>query len=99
MSFTFLNQLPSPEEIKRDFPFPEKLQALKKERDRMISDVITGKDDRFLVIIGPCSADNEDSVCDYVSRLTPIQEKVADKLILIPRVYTHKPRTLSLIHI
>ena len=93
MSFTFLNQLPSPEEIKRDFPFPEKLQALKKERDRMISDVITGKDDRFLVIIGPCSADNEDSVCDYVSRLTPIQEKVADKLILIPRVYTNKPRT------
>ena len=59
----------------------------------MISDVITGKDSRFLVIIGPCSADNEDSVCDYVSRLTKIQEDVKDQLIIIPRVYTNKPRT------
>lgn len=56
----------------------------------MISDVITGKDDRFLVIIGPCSADREDAVCDYVSRLTKIQEDVADRLIIIPRVYTNK---------
>lgn len=73
MSFTFLNQLPSPAEIKRDFPLSEELKQLKKERDAMISDVITGKDDRFLVIIGPCSADREDAVCDYVSRLTKIQ--------------------------
>lgn len=93
MSFSFLNRLPSPDEIKRDFPFPAELQAIKKKRDAAISNVITGKDDRFLVIIGPCSADNEDSVCDYVSRLTSIQEDVADKLILIPRVYTNKPRT------
>ena len=68
MSFIFLNQLPSPAEIKRDFPLSEELKQLKKERDAMISDVITGKDDRFLVIIGPCSADREDAVCDYVSR-------------------------------
>lgn len=93
MSFTFLNQLPSPAEIKRDFPLSEELKQLKKERDAMISDVITGKDDRFLVIIGPCSADREDAVCDYVSRLTKIQENVADRLIIIPRVYTNKPRT------
>ncbi len=93
MSFTFLNQLPTPAEIKRDFPFPEKLQQLKKERDAAISDVITGTDDHLLVIIGPCSADNEDAVCDYVSRLTAVQEKVRDRLILIPRVYTNKPRT------
>lgn len=93
MSFTFLNQLPSPAEIKRDFPLSEELKQLKKERDAMISDVITGKDDRFLVIIGPCSADREDAVCDYVSRLTKIQEDVADRLIIIPRVYTNKPRT------
>ncbi|MDD6307410.1 MAG: 3-deoxy-7-phosphoheptulonate synthase, partial [Clostridiales bacterium] len=93
MSFTFLNQLPSPEEIKKNYPLSPELAALKKKRDAMISDVITGKDDRFIVIIGPCSADNEDSVCDYVSRLTAIQEKVADKLIIIPRVYTNKPRT------
>lgn len=78
---------------KRDFPLSEELKQLKKERDAMISDVITGKDDRFLVIIGPCSADREDAVCDYVSRLTKIQEDVADRLIIIPRVYTNKPRT------
>lgn len=91
--FYILNQLPSPAEIKRDFPLSEELKQLKKERDAMISDVITGKDDRFLVIIGPCSADREDAVCDYVSRLTKIQEDVADRLIIIPRVYTNKPRT------
>ena len=93
MSFTFLNQLPSPAEIKRDFPLSEELKQLKKERDAMISDVITGKDDRFLVIIGPCSADSEEPVCDYVSRLTKIAEDVKDRLIIIPRVYTNKPRT------
>ena len=93
MSFTFLNQLPSPADIKRDYPLPAGLQELKKQRDAAVGAVITGQDDRFLVIIGPCSADNEDSVCDYTSRLTKIQEDVADKLILIPRVYTNKPRT------
>ncbi len=93
MSFTFLNQLPTPAEIKRDYPFPKQLQELKKERDTAISRVITGQDDHLLVIIGPCSADNEDAVCDYVSRLTAVQEKVRDRLILIPRVYTNKPRT------
>ena len=69
------------------------MQELKKQRDAEISNVIKGLDNRFLVIIGPCSADNEDSVCDYVSRLTSIQEDVKDKLIIIPRVYTNKPRT------
>lgn len=93
MSFTFLNQLPTPDEIKRDYPLSPELKELKRQRDAMISDVITGKDSRFLVIIGPCSADNEDSVCDYVSRLTKIQEDVKDQLIIIPRVYTNKPRT------
>lgn len=93
MSFHFLNQLPTPAEIKRDYPLPQKLQELKKERDTAISNVITGKDDRFLVIIGPCSADNEDSVCDYINRLTPIQEDLKDRLIIIPRIYTNKPRT------
>lgn len=93
MSFTFLNQLPTPDEIKRDYPLSPELKELKRQRNAMISDVITGKDSRFLVIIGPCSADNEDSVCDYVSRLTKIQEDVKDQLIIIPRVYTNKPRT------
>ena len=93
MSFTFLNELPTPAEIKKEYPLSDALKALKKKRDEEISNVIRGKDDRFLVIIGPCSADNADSVCDYVSRLTSIQEDVKDKLILIPRVYTNKPRT------
>ncbi|MCI5621214.1 MAG: 3-deoxy-7-phosphoheptulonate synthase [Lachnospiraceae bacterium] len=93
MSFKFLDQLPSPADIIKEYPLPEKLIQIKKERDAAIRDVLTGKDDRFLVIIGPCSADSEDPVCDYVSRLTKIAEDVKDRLILIPRVYTNKPRT------
>lgn len=93
MSFQYLNQLPSPEEIVREYPLPEKLAQLKKQRDAEIRDVLTGKDDRFLVIIGPCSADSEEPVIDYVSRLTKVAEDVKDRLIIIPRVYTNKPRT------
>ncbi|WP_026892205.1 3-deoxy-7-phosphoheptulonate synthase [Lacrimispora aerotolerans] len=93
MGFQYINNLPSPEEIKDRFPLPAEFKALKQERDQAISDVFTGKSDKFLVIIGPCSADNEDSVSDYVNRLTKVQEKTKDRLILIPRIYTNKPRT------
>ena len=93
MSFEFVKKLPTPSEIKEQYPVPEKLVALKKERDQEIRDVLTGKSNKFLVIIGPCSADNEDAVCDYVSRLAKVNEKVKDNLILIPRIYTNKPRT------
>ncbi|TCL58409.1 3-deoxy-D-arabinoheptulosonate-7-phosphate synthase [Kineothrix alysoides] len=93
MSFEFVQKLPTPDEIREQFPVPEKLSELKKERDAEIRDVITGKSNKFLVIIGPCSADNEDAVCEYVSRLAKVNEKVKDKLILIPRIYTNKPRT------
>ena len=93
MSFTFVKELPTPNVIKEMYPFPASLAELKKTRDQMISDVILGRDDRFLLIIGPCSADREDAVCDYVSRLTTVQEKVKDRIIIIPRVYTNKPRT------
>ena len=93
MSFEFVKKLPTPSEIRAQYPVPEKLAKLKEERDREIRDVITGKSNKFLVIIGPCSADNEDAVCEYVSRLAKVNEKVKDKLILIPRVYTNKPRT------
>ena len=93
MSFKLVNELPSPAEILEQFPLPEKLAVLKAERDEEIKKVITGESNKFLVIIGPCSADREDAVCDYVSRLTKIQEDVADRLIIIPRVYTNKPRT------
>ncbi len=93
MSFEFIKLLPTPEEIRKQFPVPAELVQLKKERDREIRDVITGKSNKFLVIIGPCSADNEDAVCDYVVRLSKINDRVKDKLILIPRIYTNKPRT------
>ncbi len=93
MSFKFLNQLPSPEEIKKQYPLSKELAELKASRDKMVNDIIASKDDRFLLIIGPCSADNEDSVCDYVSRLTKIQDDVKDKVVIVPRIYTNKPRT------
>lgn len=93
MGFQYVNNLPSPEEIKERFPLPAEFKALKIERDQAISDVLTGKSDKFLVIIGPCSADNEESVSDYVNRLVKVQEKTKDRLILIPRIYTNKPRT------
>ena len=93
MSFEFIRKLPTPDEIRKEYPMPEKLVRLKEERDQEIRDVITGKSNKFLVIIGPCSADNEDAVCDYISRLARINEAVKDKLILIPRIYTNKPRT------
>lgn len=93
MSFEYIQKLPTPDEIRDRFPLTKELAAVKAERDKMISDVFTGKSDKFLVIIGPCSADNEDSVCEYVTRLGKVNEKVKDKLILIPRIYTNKPRT------
>ena len=93
MSFEFVKKLPTPDEIRGEYPLPPELVKIKEARDAEITDVITGKSDKFLVIIGPCSADNEDSVCDYINRLAKVNEKVKDKLILIPRIYTNKPRT------
>ena len=93
MSVQYIQQLPSPEEIRDEFPLSKSLADIKKERDKEIADVLTGKSNKFLVIVGPCSADNEDAVCDYVSRLAKVNDKVKDKLILVPRIYTNKPRT------
>ncbi|MCR5031349.1 MAG: 3-deoxy-7-phosphoheptulonate synthase [Lachnospiraceae bacterium] len=93
MAFTFKSKLPTPEEIRQELPIPAEIQEIKKQRDQEISDVITGKSNKFLVIIGPCSADNEDAVCEYISRLAKVNEQVKDEIILIPRIYTNKPRT------
>lgn len=93
MSFEYIKVLPSPEEIIERMPLSEKGKKIKEERDLMIRRVFEGKDDRFILIIGPCSADNEDSVLDYVHRLALIQKEVEDKIIIIPRIYTNKPRT------
>ncbi len=93
MSFEFISKLPVPAVIKEQFPMPAELKKVKAERDEEIRRVFTGEDDRFLVIIGPCSADRVDAVCEYISRLAKLQERVKDRLILIPRIYTNKPRT------
>ena len=90
---TFIRKLPIPMEIKERYPLTKSVTKIKLERDEEIAKVFKGESDKFLLIIGPCSADNEDSVMDYISRLAKVQEKVKDRLILIPRIYTNKPRT------
>ena len=90
---TFIRKLPIPMEIKAQYPLSEEITAIKKGRDREISDVFRGESDKFLLIIGPCSADNEEAAMDYACRLAKVQEQVKDRLILIPRIYTNKPRT------
>ena len=93
MSFKFVKQLPTPDEVKEQITVSEKLKKVKAARDIMIQDIFTGKSDKFLVIVGPCSADNEESVCEYTNRLARLQEKVEERLVLVPRIYTNKPRT------
>ncbi len=93
MGIKYISNLPSPEEIIAKYPLREDLKEKKKEFDKAIVDVFTGKSDKFLAVIGPCSADNEDSVLDYVTRLAKVADEIKDKIIVIPRVYTNKPRT------
>lgn len=93
MGMEFLRKLPIPKNIKEQFPLPDRFKALKEKRDNEIRDILSGKSDKLLLIIGPCSADCEDSVLDYISRLRKVQDKVSDKLLIIPRIYTNKPRT------
>ncbi len=93
MNMNFKRKLPIPMEIKEQYPITYKLEQMKEKRDNEIKDIFEGKDDRFILIIGPCSADNDDSVIDYISRLRGVQEKVSDKILIIPRIYTNKPRT------
>ena len=93
MSFNFEKRLPTPSEIREQYPLSPHAVSVKTARDKEIAKVFTGESDKFLVIVGPCSADNEDAVCEYVGRLAKVADKVSDKLIIIPRVYTNKPRT------
>ena len=93
MGIKYISNLPSPEEIIAKYPLREDLKEKKKEFDKTVADIFTGKSDKFLAIIGPCSADNEDSVLDYVMRLAKVADEIKDKVIVIPRVYTNKPRT------
>lgn len=93
MGFQFVTKLPTPAEIRAQYPVPERLEKIKEARDAEIKKIFTGESDRFLVIIGPCSADNADAVCEYIGRLAKVQDKVGDRLLLVPRIYTNKPRT------
>ena len=86
-------KIPEPEEIKAMVPLPENLKKIKAERDRLITDVITGNSKKLLVIVGPCSAHEPDPVLDYVERLGRLNEAVSEKIVLVPRIYTNKPRT------
>ncbi|MCD8158262.1 MAG: 3-deoxy-7-phosphoheptulonate synthase [Clostridiales bacterium] len=95
MSFTKIRKMPSPEEVISMIEMPKELQEVKAKRDRELKDIFEGKDRRFIVIVGPCSADSEEPVCEYISRLAAVNEKVKDKLFIIPRIYTAKPRTTS----
>ncbi len=86
-------ELPLPADLKSEYQVPELLRVIKEKRDKEIKDIFTGKSDKFIVIVGPCSADNEDSVCEYVNRLAKLNERVSERLMIIPRIYTNKPRT------
>ena len=86
-------KMPTPEEIREAIPLTKQGEAVKKERDVQIADILTGRDNRLLLIIGPCSADREDAVLEYLTRMLPVQEKVKDKILIVPRIYTNKPRT------
>ncbi|MCI7529960.1 MAG: 3-deoxy-7-phosphoheptulonate synthase [Eubacteriales bacterium] len=93
MNIEFKRKLPTPEEIKAMYPINEELARRKKTTDEALKAVFEGRSDKFILIIGPCSADREDAVLDYISRLAEVQEKVSDKIIIVPRIYTNKPRT------
>ena len=93
MNMEFTRKLPIPKEIKAQYPVTEKMQKIKETRAKEIADVFSGKSDKFILVIGPCSADNKEAVLDYISRLCKVGEQVEDKIIIIPRIYTNKPRT------
>ncbi len=93
MNMHFYRKLPIPQVVKQEYPVSAEMEEIKRQRDKEISDVFEGKSDKFLLIIGPCSADHKDSVLDYISRLRNVADKVNDEIIIIPRIYTNKPRT------
>lgn len=95
MQMEFIRKLPTPQQLKEQFPINPHIAETKNRRDRQICDILEGKDDRLLLIIGPCSADHEDPVIDYISRLRKVQDAVADKIFIVPRIYTNKPRTIG----
>ena len=93
MAIHLVKEIPTAKELQEEIPMTAELKKIKEERDRMIRQVFVGESDKFIMVIGPCSADNETAVLDYVTRLAKLQEEVKDKILIIPRIYTNKPRT------
>ncbi|MBQ7936271.1 MAG: 3-deoxy-7-phosphoheptulonate synthase [Clostridia bacterium] len=93
MNMNFTRKLPIPQEIKKQYPVTEEMQKTKAARDEDIRKIFTGESDRFILVIGPCSADSKESVLDYIGRLRRLEDQVKDKILIIPRIYTNKPRT------
>ena len=90
---TFNRKLPIPKKVKREFPLDEKMAQVKKNRDEEIKAVFDGRSDKFILVVGPCSADHSEPVMEYISRLRRVADQVSDKIVIIPRIYTNKPRT------
>lgn len=93
MNMHFYRKLPIPQVIKEEYPVTEDMEKIKNQRAETIKDIFEGKSDKFILVIGPCSADNMDAVSEYISRLRVLEDKVKDKILMIPRIYTNKPRT------
>ena len=93
MQMNFHRKLPIPQEVKKEFPLTERMTKVKEERDEAIRAVFDGTSDKFILIIGPCSADHSEPVLEYISRLRRVADEVSEKMIIIPRIYTNKPRT------
>ena len=93
MKMNFHRKLPIPKDVKEEFPLTERMKQVKAKRDESIRAVFDGSSDKFILVIGPCSADHKEPVLEYISKLRKIEEQVSDKIIIIPRIYTNKPRT------
>ena len=93
MNMVFDKKLPIPMEVKEMYPLNGEIAEIVEKKIAEVKSIIAGESDKLLMVIGPCSADNEDSVIDYISRLIPVQEKIKDKIMIVPRIYTNKPRT------
>ena len=96
MQMEFIRKLPNPQDLKKQFPVSDSVHQVKEQRDREIADIFAGRDHRLLLLIGPCSADREDAVLEYMVRLARVRDQVKDRLMIVPRVYTNKPRTKGL---
>lgn len=96
MNMEFRRKLPIPKEIKEMYPINEAFARLREQKDKEVKDILSGQDDRLLLLVGPCSADNETAALDYLTRLRKTADEVAERILIVPRVYTSKPRTTGI---